>query len=289
MNAIKRLYFHLRRAPFQSLAAILVTVFAFATSTVFLSLISTTKEILDYFEARPEISAYIKDDVDQSRIQEVIEDLDNNDSVKSVTYISKDDALKFYKEITKDNPLLSETVTADILPASLEISATDAKSLGQIASYLDERKDLFEEILFPKDIVDFIVKFANALNTVSIIILVFLALLSLMIIAVIVGMKITLFKNEIEILRLLGGGDMFIQLPYLLEGLFYGLIGPILGSGLVLGVIYFKREQIIYILESLKLPVPNYEIFLYVFGIELVFGILVGIVASLFAVRKHLK
>jgi Cell division protein len=289
MNSIKRLYFHLRRAPFQSLAAVLVTVFAFATSTVLLSLIGTTREIVNYFETRPEISAYIKDDVDQSLVQKVIEDLNNNDSVKSVTYISKDEALKFYREITKDNPLLSETVTADILPASLEISAIDAKSLGQVASYLNEHQDLFEEILFPKDIVDFIIKFANVLNTVSLVILFFLGFLSLMIIAVIVGMKITLFKNEIEILRLLGGGSMFIQLPYLLEGLFYGLIGPLLGGGLIFGIIYFKKEEFIYILESLKLPVPSYETFLYIFGIELVFGMLVGIVASLFAVRKHLK
>ena len=67
--------------------------------------------------------------------------------------MSKDEALQIYKDLNKNNPLLLEMVTAEILPASLEVYATKPEYLSEIAEFLKKQQGI-DEVVFQKNIVD---------------------------------------------------------------------------------------------------------------------------------------
>ncbi len=289
MSSFKRLWYHLRRAPFQSLAAISVSFFVFLTTSFFLFLMIVSYSVINFFESRPEVIAFLKDDVPREEIDQLMETLKNESSLKDIKYVSKEEALKIYRNLDKDNPLLLEMVTAEVLPSSIEIAAENPDSLNKIMAKLEQKKNLFEEIAFPKDLIDFLVKFVDLTRIIGLIILVFLVLLVLIIIMGVVGMKITLFKSEIEVLKLLGGSGFYIKMPFLLEGMTYGFLGPLLGGGLILGLVLFFKDKLIAFLARLALFSPNFNLFFLSLGIQIVFGILVGLLAALLAVRRRLK
>ncbi len=289
MSFWRRVWHHLRRGPFQTLAAILAAFSVFLMATSFIFLLLTLFGAVRYFESRPELSAFLKDNVKQARVEQLIKNLRREPGIKEVRYISKDDALKIYRRLNKDNPLLLEMVTADVLPASIEVSASSPVSLQMVAKKLQNNKDLFEDIYFPKQVIEFLSRLVTILEWTGGGLLVFLGLYSLVTIMVVVGMKIALFSEEIEVLRLLGAGGKYIAGPFLFEGIFYNLAGFFLGSGSLLALIFIERSRIMAIFQQLSLPLPDGRLLACGLLFEGVFAVLVGFLASFLAVRRYLK
>ena len=144
---------HIRRSPYQSLAAIFITAVTFFIVSVFALVVLGAYSMLGYFESRPQVTAFFKDDFAIANVESMKSDISNAVSVDAVRYISKDDALEIYKKQNSDNPLLLEMVTADILPASLEVSAKNVKDLETIAGIMQKNASV-EEVVFQKDVID---------------------------------------------------------------------------------------------------------------------------------------
>src|SRR3989338_8192145 len=121
----------IRRTPYQAVASvfmIFITLFVFA---VFLLLAVTSSVILSYFESKPQVTIFFSYEKDKTAVDTLIEILKSTGKIASISYISKDQALAIYREQNKNDPLLLEMVTADILPASLDVSATSPKYLSE--------------------------------------------------------------------------------------------------------------------------------------------------------------
>ncbi|MCX6726028.1 MAG: permease-like cell division protein FtsX [Candidatus Shapirobacteria bacterium] len=116
---------HMRRSPYQSLAAVLIMFLTFFISTVFVLTAGGFQIVLHYFETRPQVTAFLKDETTSSQIDFLQAELAQTGKVKETKYISKEEALVIYKEQNKNDPLLLEMVTASILPASIEVSTND--------------------------------------------------------------------------------------------------------------------------------------------------------------------
>ena len=129
-------------------------------------------------------------------------------------------------------------MTSDILPASLDVQANDAKYLSSLSQVAKGSK-LVDEVVFQKDIVDTLIKFTNGLRQIGIVIIAVLLIVSIFVILTIIGIKITVRKDEIEIMKLIGASNWFIRTPFLLEGIFYGAVGAIIGWGVSYGVLFF--------------------------------------------------
>lgn len=86
----------------------------------------------EYKEQRPAVVAYFKEDVTQEEISQLTDKIRLEEGVMDVKYISKEEALKKYKEQIKNDSALLELVTANILPASLEIFLSDWNKSKQI-------------------------------------------------------------------------------------------------------------------------------------------------------------
>jgi cell division transport system permease protein len=116
------------------------------------------------------------------------------------------------------------------LPASLEVSTKDISFLPDVAQIL-KNEPTVEEVIFQEDVVKALHSWTSTLRKIGVGLIGVLGLVSLLIILVIVGMKITMRREEIEILQLLGATSWYIRAPFVLEGIFYGIVGAFLAWG----------------------------------------------------------
>src|SRR5438132_1022634 len=124
MNSIHELVArNIRRTPYQALAASMVMFLTFLVLGGFMLLALGSQSILRFYESKPQTIAFFKDGTTDSDIKNIEASLEQTGRISGFKYVSKEEALKIYQDRNKNNPLLLELVTANILPASLEISA----------------------------------------------------------------------------------------------------------------------------------------------------------------------
>ena len=279
---------HMRRSPYQALAATLIMFLTFFLATVFVLTAGGFQVVLRYFETRPQVTAFLKDETTLEQVDTIKARLAQTGKVKEAKYISKEEALVIYREQNKNDPLLLEMVTANILPASLEVATKDIAFLPEVAQILKSEPGV-EEVVFQEDVVKALHNWTSTLRKIGIGLIGALGLVSLLIILVIIGMKITLRKEEIEILQLIGASPWYIRAPFIFEGMFYGVIGAILAWGIGYLLLLYATPFLVKFLSGIPiLPVPIFFM-LTVLGIEILAGIVIGSLGSLLAVRRYLK
>lgn len=288
MKLFKTTWRHIRRSPYQAMAAIGIMILTLFLSSVFFLTATSSAAILSSFESKPQIIAFFTEEKNDLEIKKLVEKLEATGQVASTKYVSKQEALVLYQERFKNDPLLLEMVTANILPASLEVSAKEARFLGDLAKILQTESEI-EDVVYQKDVIDALVSWTQAIKKTGIILIGFLLGESLLVILTIIGMKIALRREEIEVLKLVGASSWYIRAPFLLEGVFYGVIGGIfswLFSGLL---VYYTVPHLNSFLAGIP-PLPiTLGFMLALLGGLILIGISVGVFGSLLAVWRYLK
>ena len=232
---------NIRRSPYQALAAISITGLTVFVTAVFILVTLGSQAVLLHFETKPQVIAYLKDDHKQDQVNLLLQSLTNTGGVRKISYISKDQALETYKKSVGNDPLLLGSITdlgvitADVLPASVEITAKSPENFDALVAIL-EKNDIVsstpkgvKEIDFPKDIISELSAWTKAIRTAGLILISLLVLNAIMTIIVIISMKIGNRRTEINTMKLLGAKATFILKPYLQESVIYGASGALIG------------------------------------------------------------
>ncbi len=277
---------HIRRSPYQSIAAICMTIVTFFIISIFALVVLGGDSMLAFFESRPQVTAFFKDTALSSDIDFLKESIGETITVSAMRFISKDEALGIYQKQNEGNPLLLEMVTADILPASLEVSAKNVADLETIASVM-QQSSAVEEVVFQKDVIDTLRKWVGGIRTAGVVLSSLLILASLTTIVMILGLKFASRKVEIKTLSLLGATSWYIRGPFVAEGIIYAVIGAVLGWGLsYLTLLYLTPNIIAFLQDIVILPVPLW-VMLTLLGGEVLLATLIGAFASLIATRRY--
>ena len=277
---------HIRRFPYQSLAAIVMTVATFFIVSVFSLVVMGSQTLLVYFESRPQVTAFFRDNTPISSVDSLKAQITARIPIESTHYISQNDALAIYREQNADNPLLLEMVTADILPASLEVSAKNVTDLESVASLM-QKDSAVEEVVFQKDIIDTLKKWVGGIRATGIALSSLLIILSLITIVIILGLKFTTQKTEIKTLSLLGATPWYIRGPFVVEGMLYGALGALLGWGIAYITLLYLTPNLVNFLSGIPLLPVNLFTMLIVLGGETLLGLLIGGLASVIATRRY--
>lgn len=280
---------HLRRSPYQALAATLILSFSFFAVSIFALLMFGSYVILRHFEKAPQVIAFFErgKDVPEEQRQMIQQKLEATGKLATFKYVSPREAEAIYREGTREDPLLSELVDYKILPPSIEISAVEISYLPQLKGILEE-EPLVKDIVFFEDIVNSLSIWVRNVHIIGLATISFLWVLSTLIVVVMIGMKIKGKKTEIEILRLLGAGSWFIQGPFIWEGIFYGAVGALLGwLGAYLLLLYATSFLVEWLAEINLLPIDPL-LMLGLLGVELILGTVVGAFASWLATKRFL-
>lgn len=288
MKLLRLTLHHIRRSPFQSLAAFVTVTVCFIILTSFIFLNRGLSRVLNHFESKPEITIYLKDGLDQNAVTSLQDEIKTYPNIKEIRYISKEKALELYKNMNKDNPMLTEMVTASILPASFEVSASDPRVLEVIASKFTGKAEV-DEIIYQKDVIKSLLSWTKTTRIFGLSLVAIFLGLAFLVIFSLIGMKITNRKDEIRISRLLGASKFYVKRPFLLEGILYGVVGTLIGFLFSFAIIYYFRRHINGFFQPIDF-MPTLSLFEPLLLLaEIALGVFIGFTASWLGARRYIK
>ena len=232
---------------------------------------------------------------DVSKIKKELEGVSNTEN-STIEFKSKADSAL---ELKNGNDIFATTVdkwTDDTNPL-LDSYMFKVKEIEEIDNTVKEvnnlpfTKDKINNINYGEDIVHQMIVVFNVVRKICIVAVAALVLVTAFLIANTIKLAIYSRRREIEIMRLVGASNTSIKVPFILEGLFIGIIGsiiPILVTIFGYSTLYdfFGGKLFGSALAALIAPMP----FVYnISGILVLIGILVGMIGSYQAVRKYLK
>ncbi len=134
--------------------------------------------------------------------------------------------------------------------------------------------------------------FNRLVAMISIAIIAILLIVAIFLISNTISTGITIRREEIGIMKLIGATDFFVRTPFLLEGIILGLIG----AGIPLAALFVMYNQVIsqilekfQVLDGILQFVPVEQVFRVLLPVGLALGMGIGFFGSLFTTRKHLK
>jgi cell division transport system permease protein len=280
----------IRRSPYQAVAALSIMTMTLFLASVFFLVAAGSHAILRYFETRPQINAfYSQTFVPQPQQLETIKaQLEATGKVSSIKYVSKDDALSIYKDLNKSDPLLLEAVTANMLPASIEVSAKNPNDLPLLAQQLKQYEGI-EDVRFAQDIVDSLTKWTNSLRIIGIALVGAHIFITFSIIILIISIKVSNRREEIYIMQLIGATRGYVASPFIWEGIIYGVMGAVMAWGISYLLLLYSTGFLTSFLAGIPLLPPPILFMFEVLGGEMLLGTFVGGFGGILAVRRFLK
>lgn len=288
MKHLKTAIQYMQRSPYQTISVFMIMSLTFFISAVFIIVAFSSQIILNWFENKPQVTAFIKEGVKTEQVKALEDKLLNTEKIKETKYISKEEALNVYKDWTRGEPLLQEMVTANLLPASLEVSTKNINTLKDVAEILTN-DPIIDEVIFPQDVVSSLTSFTSALRKIGVVLISFITLVSIFEILMIIGMKITMKKEEIEILRLIGASSWYVRLPFIYEGIIYGVGGAFIGWLFSYILLLYSTPFFVSYLAEIPLFPVSPLIMLILLGVMTAIGLVIGAIGSFLAVRRYLR
>lgn len=238
------------------------------------------------------VTVFFDEDITDDRIQEIGEMIKSRPEVSHVDFVSaeaawesfKDDYLGEYADgYEGDNPLEGSE--------NFEIYLSDVAKQPELVAYLESisgvrdvnRSDMTAEILTNVN---------TMISYCSLAIIVILFLVSLFLISNTVVVGISVRKEEISIMRLIGARDFVVRSPFVIEGIMIGILGsilPLVAIYYLYGLIMRYATANFAVLSDMLKFVTVEELFIKLVPISLILGVGIGFFGSFFTVRKHLK
>jgi cell division transport system permease protein len=191
---------------------------------------------LSYVEDKVGVVADLKDAATQAQINAVTVRLQAMPEVRSIEYVSKDEALRRYREarIAQGQPDLTEFLPNNPLPASLEVKLRKPDDYKTIATFLGS-EPVVDKVQNIQDTTDRLVSLTNFLRTFGVLLLAVIGSIVLFIVINTIRLAVLGRAEEIEVMRLVGASDAFIRWPFVFEGALVGLFGAALTLVVLLG------------------------------------------------------
>ncbi|EKD58929.1 MAG: cell division protein FtsX [uncultured bacterium] len=256
----------------------------------------TANIVLQNIQDKINVSVYFNSDIEESRILEIKDGLVSFQEIKSIDYVSKEKALSQFKKLGEKNPSITQAldeIGENPLLSALVIRANDPNEYEIIvkaikgSSFADSigRID-FEENQAAIQKLTGIMKIVEQVGLTLGIVFVFIGIL-----ITFNAIRLTMYahKQEFEIMRLVGASNIYIRMPFVFEGIFYGVVSA------------FVVMIALYITSKFLAPITQGSIsggdivsfyfsnFFTIFGLLLLSGICLGTISGVIAIRRYLK
>ena len=261
-----------------------------------MSLNYLASQIVSSLEEKVDVSVYFKNDASEEEIAKVKSDLESLGTVKNVEYVSKDQALDEFKERHAGDTLVQNSLAEldeNPLQASLNVKASDSSQYASIVTFLEGNKfrSLVDKINFYENeqVIARVLAISGGLRNWGFLLTMALALIAVLVTFNTVRLTIYSQKQEIEIMRLVGGSNWHIKAPYLVEGGLYGALAAGIVAVVFYPVAYFISPKIETLMPGVSL-ISYFVSNIFQF-VPLIFfiGILLGATSSFVAIRRFLK
>jgi cell division transport system permease protein len=251
--------------------------------------------LMDSLEKKFDISVYFKEDSMETEILKTKDLLLELPEVKSVAYVSQDQALEIFKEKHKDNETINQAlVEAGDNPflASLNVRAGSVSNYETINKFLQNAR--FESLIDKVDyyqrkpVIESFYYLIDNLQKTGLVLTLVLAFIAFSITFVTIRLAIYSASEEIGIMRLVGADNWFIRGPFLVQGVICGLLAFLISLILFLALSYSLSPKILYLTSGFNLFQYFIGNFFTVFALQILSGAGLGVFSSLIAIRRYL-
>ena len=242
------------------------------------------------------ISVFFDEGISQENINLIGGQIRLRDEVNTMDFISADEAWENYaRERYKDNYDAAMASFAGDNPlknsASYEITMKDLSSQAEFVNYLNSL-DGVRKVSTSEVTADGIAALSSVVSYASIGIIAILLFVSIFLISNTITIGITVRKEEIAIMKLIGATNFFVRAPFIVEGIVIGLVGSLIPLALV----WLMYDNVVsYVVGRFNVIsnnfafVPIKDLFSVLIPTSAIIGIGLGLIGSLVTTRKHLK
>ncbi|HBT95474.1 MAG TPA: ABC transporter permease [Coriobacteriia bacterium] len=279
-----------------TLGAIVTIFLSLLVIGVFMVTTMMINEMVSSVESQVSITVYIDDNAESADVTTVQEYAKAQPEVSGVVYVSKDEALERFKEMSSAG--IADALDGNPLPASLEISLSDPEQVAAVAEriqaheaflrIIDTPDDPASSINYGEDFVERLFELSNIIRIVSAALVLLLIFVALIFINNTIRLAIVARRKEIAIMRLVGASNGFIRGPFLMEGALQAVIGAGMAIGTMSLICNYLLREIQVNLPWLPVDVSQLNLWL-VYVILLVVGVVIGLFGSIWAMRRYLK
>lgn len=245
-----------------------------------------TDNIESDFQIQATISPGFSDDTQIEELQHQIEELDH---VRSCTFSSKEEELQ---ELIDENGEMFRYYEGEDRNPLYDVFRIELDDNRQISAVSDElnQMDGIVEATYGGDEITMMVSLFEALHSGGLVFVVFLALLALLLIQNTIRMTIQARNTEIAIMRSVGASNWYIRGPFILEGMYIGILGSIIPVA-VIAIGYYALYESFHgvLLSSMFVMKPLWPFMAGVCAALIIGGIIVGMAGSFLAVGKYLR
>lgn len=244
-----------------------------------------------------DISAYLQDSAKEKQILDLQNDLANQSDVKTVKFVSKQEALERYKAQNTGNQKLLESLSDldNPLPASLEVKVYNPEKLDSMTKIFEEDKykPIVRKVSYKenKAVIDKLFRATEFIKKVGILATAAFGVVALIIIFNTIRIAIFSQRDDIEIMQLVGATNWYIRWPFIIEGALYGIIATIVSMIALAAILYYTGPTLSNYFGGVGSDISNYlyNNALAIFGTQLFVGVSIGMISSWLAMRKYLR
>lgn len=276
-----------------TIAVMILALFVFQFSMLFGVVAQTALAAL---EDKIDISVYFKTAAPEDDILKTKRSLETFDEVKKVDYISRDQALIDFKGKHQDDATVNQALKEldfNPLSASLNIKADNPKEYAAIAAYLNNEilNQIVEKVSYSKNqtVIERLIFFIDTVKQGGVVLGIILALVAVLISFNAIRVAIYSNREEIGIMRLVGGSNSFVRGPYVIEGILYGVLSGVLSLAITIPLVGFASPYISQFIPEMNLQVYFYDNFLSLLGYQILLGVALGVFSSVIAVKRYLR
>lgn len=275
-----------------SIATMTACIFLFG---LFYMIVTNFQSMVKEAEAGVAVTVLFDTGISEQRIEEIGELIDARVEVSSYDYISADEAWESFKDIYfEGNEAVAESFAGDnplANSASYAIYMNDISMQDTLVTYL-QSVDGVREVKQSQMVADTLTDFNSLIGYISAGIILILLGVAVFLISNTITVGISVRREEIGIMKLIGATDYFVRAPFVVEGIVIGLIG----AAIPLGILYaLYGKVIIYISDKFQFigSMMNFlseeEVFNTLIPVALILGVGIGFLGSRITIRKHLK
>ena len=237
------------------------------------------------------VSVYLNYEVTDAEAILLQNNIKNLPNVSDVTYATEDEELKAVVEsfgvgadhlfTGRDNPLFK----------TLTIIMVNPEEFSRLETTLRSRYSTsIETISYNQDVADRVLPFFQGIRNAAFALIVAVAFVAIILISNTIRITIVARRTEIGIMRLVAASNWYIRTPFIIEGIFLGIIGALIATGITVGAYWYYTPLMAERIALITVALVPWEMVLsealvWTVGI----GGIIGLIGSFFPVRKYLR
>jgi len=263
---------------------------------IFYFIVSNFQYMVKNIETNVGVTVFFVENISEENIESIGAQIRGREEVSEVVYVSAEEAWERFKNEVfagKENQVADTFGTDNPLAdsASYEVYLNDISKQKELSDYIASIEGV-REVKGSNEAATGLTNVNRLVGYVSAAIIIILLAVAIFLINTTISTGVTVRKEEISIMRLIGATDLFIKLPFIIEGIIIGVIGSVIP----LIILYYMYDAVIgyigekfNVLSDILVFLNSDDIFAVLIPVSLCVGIGIGYLGSLFTLRKHVK